>query len=112
MGIPLRECMTLRDVRLKHMRISQAELAAKHRVAQSTLSKLERGEQYDELLLPLYMKVYGIASEKRFIRLWRNRARPAEMREMEETLFDNAQMPRTAPIVGTIDAAEKKARQA
>lgn len=63
---PLKDCRTLTHVRVKRLKMKQDALAEKHRVAQSTLSKLENGHEFDQLQIEFYMHVYGIKSEKRF----------------------------------------------
>lgn len=81
--LPLKDCHTLGEVRIRRLQKPQDVLARDHRIAQSTISKLENGHDFDWLQVGFYMKVYGIRNERLFLKLW------ALGKEQEETKFVN-----------------------
>jgi hypothetical protein len=57
-------------------------------VSQSTLSKLENGKPFDLLEIGFYMKVYGISSEKLFMKLHANGALSEEELSAQQPVAD------------------------
>lgn len=86
-------------------------MARENRVSQSTISNLENGKPFDVLEIDFYMKLYGIVSEARFLRLWGNGRLSTQELSMQQSMADQYPLFAAAQLIPQVAAIDTRVEE-